>query len=128
MVAKKNKKIGLVTIIAITLALLFSMGAYAASTVAHIYPGKSSDTSTSIKANKSTGRLTVECGGPNYYVQGYAKRKISFWPDSTAASLIAYPYQNRNTSFSAKKGKPYYAEIYAQPGSSGVYGEAIVRF
>lgn len=124
-----NKKGSLVIILALTLALFFTMSTvYAASTRANIYPGKTSDTSSSITATKTSGQLTVTSGGPNYYVQGYAKKEISFWPDSTAASLTAYPGQNRATNFSATKGSPYYAQINAQSGGSGVYGEAIVSF
>jgi len=118
-----------IVLLVLTMALLLSIGsAYAASTRANISPGVTSNTSSSIKANSSSGNLTVESAGPNYYVQGYAKQEISFWPDSVAASLLAYPGQNRATNFSADKGSLYYTSINAQSGATGVWGESVISF
>lgn len=125
--AKMNKK--LIVVLALTMTLLLSVGSvFAASTRANISPGVSSATSSSIKATNSSGSLTVESAGPNYYVQGYAKKEISLWPDSVAASLLAYPGQNRATNFSADTGSLYYTTINAQSGSTGVWGESVISF
>lgn len=125
--AKMNKS--WIVLLVLTIALFLSVGSvYAASTRANISPGVTSDTSSSIKATSSSGNLTVESSGPNYYVQGYAKKEISFWPDSVAASLLAYPGQNRSTNFSASTGSYYYTSINAQSGSTGVWGESVISF
>ncbi|KGX86068.1 hypothetical protein [Pontibacillus litoralis] len=127
-VVNNKKKILLATLV-LVFTLLFTVNTvYAATATAHIYPGKTSDTSSKITATKSNGSLSVVSGGPNYYVKGYAKRSINYWPDSTAASIIAYPGKSRSTNFSANSGSKYYAQANAQTGSTGVYGEAKIRF
>lgn len=112
-------------------ALVLSLsvaGSVAASgtSIASILPGVSSDTGAAVKATGSSGKLVVSSSGPTYYVQGYAVKQISAWPDSNVASLIAYPGQSKSTTFTSSSGAYYYAKAQTQSNATSIYGEAKV--
>lgn len=112
----------------LALALSISGSVYAAGTsVAHISPGSSSATGTPVKATGTSGTLEVSSSGPAFYVQGYAKKQIDWWPDSTVASAIAYPSQTVTKYFTAESGSYYYAQAYTQANATSIYGEARVK-
>ena len=111
-------------ILGLVLAFGIAGSVSAATSTANILPGSSSAEGSTITAPGTSGKLTVSSSGPAYYVQGYAKKSISFWPDSTAASKIAYPNTTVSTSFSATKGDKYYAQAYTQANATSIYGEA----
>lgn len=112
----------------LVLVLSIAGSVYAAGTsIAHISPGSSSATGTPVKATDSFGKLQVSSSGPAFYVQGYAKKQIKWWPDSTVASAIAYPSQTVIKYFTAESGFYYYAQAYTQANATSIYGEAIVN-
>lgn len=124
--ARKTKAKGLPLFI-LVLVLSIAGSVYAAGTsIAHISPGASSATGTTVKATGASGTLAVSSSGPAFYVQGYAKKQINWWPDSTVASAIAYPSQTVKKSFTAENGSFYYAEAYTQANATSIYGEAKV--
>lgn len=122
---KKTNKIFASFVLILSLAIAGSAFASGTST-ATIYKGSSSATGSTVTATGSTGKLTVLSSGPTYYVQGYAKRSISYWPDSNAASLIAYSGQTKTASFTATRSSGYYAKANTQSNTTSISGRATV--
>ncbi|KYD23658.1 hypothetical protein B4113_3023 [Geobacillus sp. B4113_201601] len=66
--------------------------------------GNSSAKGAPVKATGTSGTLAVSSSGPAFYVQGYAKKQINWWPDSIVASAIAYPSQTVKNLLQLKMG------------------------
>lgn len=129
LINSKRKKVNKLFTAGILAVLIGVPGAvYAAGTsVASIAPGSSSAQGSIVTATGTSGNLTVSSSGPAYYVQGYAKRSISLWPDTTAASAIANPGTTKSVNFSSVSGYKYYATAYTQANTTSIYGEARVK-
>jgi hypothetical protein len=120
----KKKKLPVVASLLSVSLLAASLAMAAGTSTASIRPGSSSATGSTVTATGSSGSLTVSSAGPTYYVQGYAKRSISFFPDTNAASITALPARTVTTGFSATSGNKYYSKANTQSGATSIYGEA----
>lgn len=126
--AQKKKRLLPMTAAALSISVLCATAAMASGTsTASIRPGKSTATGSTVTATGTTGSLKVSSAGPTFYVQGYAKREIDFWPDSTAASRTANPSQTVTSGFSATKSHQYYSQANTQSGATSIYGEAVTK-
>lgn len=126
--SKRKKRHNWIAAGALALIISVTGTVYAAGTsVASIKPGSSGATGSIVKATGKSGNLTVKSSGPTYYVQGYAKRSIKYWPDSTAASSAANPGVTKNVKFASVKGHEYYAKANTQANTKKIYGEARVK-
>lgn len=108
-------------------SLVVAGSAFASGTsTATIYQGSSAATGGTVTATGSSGKLTVFSSGPTFYVQGYAKKVVSLWPDSNAASAIAYSGQTVSKAFTATKSTGYYAKANTQSNTTSISGRATV--
>lgn len=123
----KKKKLPVVAALLSVSLFTASFAMAAGTSTASIRPGSSSATGATVTATGSTGSLSVSSSGPTFYVQGYAKRSISFFPDSTAASRTANPSQTVRAGFTATSGNKYYSTANTQSGATSIYGEAVTK-
>ncbi|WP_078557274.1 hypothetical protein [Bacillus alkalicellulosilyticus] len=121
LVNKKRKWKSKVVTLAVAFALITTVGATGAAQVtAHLDgSGTSKNTSTLTASNSTNGNIYVTNTGSNTTTRGYAKREISWWPDSTAASTSwLNPGTTSTVRFSQTSGHQYYGQIVGQTTSS----------
>ncbi|MGE7983636.1 hypothetical protein [Solibacillus sp. NPDC093137] len=131
MILNRTKKSYMGLVFAMLMILLLSAVSSAVhakgTSVAHISPGQSSAEGSQVQATGSTGKLTVESGGPTYSVDGMATRYNGIWPDPTVARAVGYAGKGAVTeTFTATSGSKYYAEAYTQYNTKTIYAEAVV--
>lgn len=128
-----SKKKGKISKVLCSSALAVMLGiagsAMAAGTSnASISPGSYKATGNVVTATGTSGSLNVESSSSVSYVTGYAKKEISWWPDSTVQTGTAYSSSPvKNKQFSAEKGSRYFAEAYTQHNTTSIYGLAQVK-
>ncbi|TYR78883.1 hypothetical protein FZC66_17830 [Priestia megaterium] len=118
---KKPNKFKVLMLGALSLGILAS-GAFASTSTALLYKGKSSAEGATINIHDGSSRMTVtNSGGGPYQLIGQAKKFVAIFPDPVVHTSYARPVTEVKTSFSPE-ASTYYAAAYTEYASTSLSG------
>ncbi|AXI01091.1 hypothetical protein DV702_16020 [Sporosarcina sp. PTS2304] len=123
LVNRRNKIKSKIVTLSLAVALMATANSAAAAVKSASLDGSGTykNTVSQTATNTISGKISATNTGGNTTTRGYAKKSISWLPDSTVASTNwLTPGQGQSVNFTQKKGDIFYGQIVGQTvGSRG---------